>query len=82
MASVVEILDVEDEEPQEGTAIAYKKSNKCVVIKTTTRQTVYLPVVGLVDPLSLKPGDLVGVNKDSFVFPFFFLFLPSSCCSN
>ncbi|CAK9133614.1 unnamed protein product, partial [Ilex paraguariensis] len=25
------------------------------------------PVVGLVDPDKLKPGDLVGVNKDSYL---------------
>ena len=31
------------------------------------RQTIFLPVVGLVDPDSLKPGDLVGVNKDSYL---------------
>jgi 26S proteasome regulatory subunit T5 len=30
-------------------------------------QTIYLPVVGLVDPKTLKPGDLVGVNKDSYL---------------
>jgi len=28
-------------------------------------QTIFLPVVGLVDADQLKPGDLVGVNKDS-----------------
>lgn len=31
------------------------------------RQTVFLPVVGLVDVDTLKPGDLVGVNKDSYL---------------
>jgi hypothetical protein len=30
-------------------------------------QTIFLPVVGLVDPNKLKPGDLVGVNKDSYL---------------
>lgn len=30
-------------------------------------QTVFLPVVGLVDPKELKPADLVGVNKDSYL---------------
>jgi hypothetical protein len=33
------------------------------VLKTSTRQTIFLPVVGLVDAEALKPGDLVGVNK-------------------
>lgn len=43
------------------------KKGKCVVLKTSTRQTVFLPVAGLVDPATLKPGDLVGVNKDSYL---------------
>lgn len=30
-------------------------------------QTIFLPVVGLVDPAQLKPGDLIGVNKDSYL---------------
>ena len=38
-----------------------------MVLKTSTRQTVFLPVAGLVPPESLKPGDLVGVNKDSYL---------------
>lgn len=43
------------------------KKGKCVVLKTSTRQTVFLPVAGLVDPNNLKPADLVGVNKDSYL---------------
>jgi 26S proteasome regulatory subunit T5 len=35
------------------------------VIKTTSRQTVFLPIPGLIDTAELKPGDLVGVNKDT-----------------
>jgi 26S proteasome regulatory subunit T5 len=30
-------------------------------------QTIFLPVAGLVDPKDLSPGDLVGVNKDSYL---------------
>ena len=30
-------------------------------------QTVFLPVVGLVSPDTLRPSDLVGVNKDSYL---------------
>lgn len=44
-----------------------QRQGKCVVLKTSTRQTIFLPVVGLVDADSLKPGDLVGVNKDSYL---------------
>ena len=28
---------------------------------------MYLPVIGLVDPEDLKPGELIGVNKDSYL---------------
>jgi hypothetical protein len=38
-----------------------------VVLKTSTRQTIFLPIAGLVDAAALKPGDLVGVNKDSYL---------------
>ena len=44
-----------------------QRQGKCVVLKTSTRQTIFLPVVGLVDAETLKPGDLVGVNKDSYL---------------
>lgn len=40
---------------------------KSAVIKTSTRQTIFLPLIGLVDPNTLKPGDLIGVNKDSYL---------------
>lgn len=38
-----------------------------MVLKTSTRQTIFLPIAGLVDAEKLKPGDLVGVNKDSYL---------------
>lgn len=71
VANIVEVLelDAEEEEEEDG-AITYQESGKkgkCVVLKTSTRQTVFLPVAGLVDPDTLKPGDLVGVNKDSYL---------------
>ncbi|XP_038977280.1 26S proteasome regulatory subunit 6A homolog A-like [Phoenix dactylifera] len=60
--------------PEDGTEedgvnvdIDSQRKGKCVVLKTSTRQTIFLPVVGLVDPDKLKPGDLVGVNKDSYL---------------
>jgi 26S proteasome regulatory subunit T5 len=70
VANVVEILNLspEGEGEEMGDAMdTDAKATKAVVIKTSTRQTVFLPVVGLVDPNILKPGDLVGVNKDSFL---------------
>lgn len=38
-----------------------------MVVKTSTRNTIFLPVPGLVDSSELKPGELVGVNKDSYI---------------
>uniref|UniRef100_A0A6A7G8V6 26S protease regulatory subunit 6A homolog n=2 Tax=Hirondellea gigas TaxID=1518452 RepID=A0A6A7G8V6_9CRUS len=70
VANVVEISDLEDDEAEEdGAAVDEhaQKKGKCVVIKTTTRQTIFLPVVGLVPVEELTPGDLVGVNKDSYL---------------
>lgn len=43
------------------------RKGKCAVVKTSTRQTVFLPLIGLVPPEELKPADLVGVNKDSYL---------------
>ena len=80
IATVVEILDndqlksaggeeeEEEEETDEATGETVSTAgSKSAVIKTTTRQTVYLPVIGLVDADQLSPGDTVGVNKDSFL---------------
>mmetsp|Transcript_22292 Transcript_22292/g.26813 ORF Transcript_22292/g.26813 Transcript_22292/m.26813 type:complete len:427 (+) Transcript_22292:211-1491(+) len=71
VGNVVEILDInpEDDEEEEGANVDLdsQRKGKCVVLKTSTRQTIFLPVVGLVDADELKPGDLVGVNKDSYL---------------
>ncbi|KAM1038713.1 hypothetical protein ACFX13_034090 [Malus domestica] len=71
VGNIVEILEMnpEDEAEEDGANIDLdsQRKGKCVVLKTSTRQTIFLPVVGLVDPDTLKPGDLVGVNKDSYL---------------
>ncbi|KAF9144867.1 26S proteasome regulatory subunit 6A [Mortierella sp. GBA39] len=71
VGNVVELLDIdpEDEEDEDGAAMDLdaNRKGKCAVIKTSTRQTIFLPLIGLVDPATLKPGDLIGVNKDSFL---------------
>ncbi|KAH7832259.1 putative 26S protease regulatory subunit 6A [Monocercomonoides exilis] len=41
------------------------KPHKCAVVKSSQRQTFFLPEIGLVDPSELHPGDLVGTNKDT-----------------
>ncbi|KAI5450596.1 26S proteasome regulatory subunit 6A [Naganishia albida] len=68
VGNVVEILDM-DEEEEDGAVKNEQnaKKGKCAVIKTSSRQTVFLPMIGLVPAEELKPGDLIGVNKDSFL---------------
>ncbi|KZT18433.1 26S proteasome subunit P45 [Neolentinus lepideus HHB14362 ss-1] len=69
VGNVVEILDVDPEGQEEGSArdLDSMRKGKCAVIKTSTRQTVFLPLIGLVPAEKLRPGDLVGVNKDSYL---------------
>ncbi|KAL4911577.1 hypothetical protein BDW74DRAFT_165000 [Aspergillus multicolor] len=71
VGNVVELLDldVEAEAAEEGANIDLDATRvgKSAVIKTSTRQTIYLPLIGLVDHEKLKPGDLIGVNKDSYL---------------
>ncbi|EER09482.1 26S protease subunit regulatory subunit 6a, putative [Perkinsus marinus ATCC 50983] len=75
VGSVAEILPADEDEadlPEAGSAISTlqrkdKKEKKSMVVKTTTRQTIYLPIIGLVPVDELKPNDLVGLNKDSYL---------------
>merc|ERR1712044_145620 len=69
VANVIEILDVDPEElgvEEDGAHVDLdsQRKGKCAVIKTSTRQTYFLPIIGLVEPEDLKPGE-----------PVFFLFL-------
>ncbi|KAI1933565.1 26S proteasome regulatory subunit 6A [Ophidiomyces ophidiicola] len=71
VGNVVELLDldVEKEAAEEGANIDLDATRvgKSAVIKTSTRQTIFLPLIGVVDHEKLKPGDLIGVNKDSYL---------------
>jgi 26S proteasome regulatory subunit T5 len=69
VGNVVEILDIAEEDEEDGANVDLdsQRKGKAVVLKTSTRQTIFLPVIGLVDAEELKPGDLVGVNKDSYL---------------
>jgi len=71
VSNVIELLDVDPqdlgEEDGGNVDLDSQRKGKCAVVKTSTRQTYFLPVIGLVDPEDLKPGDLVGVNKDSYL---------------
>lgn len=67
--SPLQILDVDPDGEEEGAAqdLDSMRKGKCAVIKTSTRQTVFLPLIGLVPADKLRPGDLIGVNKDSYL---------------
>jgi 26S proteasome regulatory subunit T5 len=71
VSNVIELLDVDPQDmgEEDGAVVDLdaQRKGKCAVIKTSTRQTYFLPVIGLVDAEALKPGDLVGVNKDSYL---------------
>jgi 26S proteasome regulatory subunit T5 len=78
VANVGEILEPEedDEGDKDGSGFNVKKvsgeknekiKQKALVIKTTGRHTVYLPVPGLVEAEDLKPGELIACNKESFI---------------
>ncbi|CAD8111231.1 unnamed protein product [Paramecium sonneborni] len=71
VANIVEILDIEaedkDQQDQSVTDDYANISGKGVVIKSTTRQTIFLPVTGLLNASQLKPAELIGVNKDGYM---------------
>jgi Proteasomal ATPase OB C-terminal domain len=63
------ILNVDPEGQEDGANqdLDSMRKGKTAVIKTSTRQTVFLPLIGLVPPEKLEPQDLIGVNKDSYL---------------
>lgn len=70
VANVGEILDGEDDEADDTAGFKQdnvSKTKKACVIKTTGRQTIYLPVIGMLEPEDLKPGELIAVNKESYI---------------
>jgi len=75
VANVVEILEpdaedgMEEEEREDGetTDADANRKTRSAVVRTSTRQTIFLPIPGLVNPAELKPSDLVGTNKDSYL---------------
>ena len=69
VGNIVEILDIDEEDEEDGANVDLdsQRKGKAVVLKTSTRQTIFLPVIGLVPAEDLRPSDLVGVNKDSYL---------------
>jgi 26S proteasome regulatory subunit T5 len=71
VGNVIEVLALTDEpeEEEDGAAMDTDavRGGKSCVMKTSTRQTIFLPIPGLVPVDELTPGDLVGTNKDSYL---------------
>ena len=69
VANVVEIVDPYVDPNEDGGVQDLTLVPECkgVVVKTSTRQTVFLPIPGLIRAEEVKPGELVGVNKDSYI---------------
>ena len=72
VSTVSEIFDIEkDVQDDEGSGLkqneSQSKNRKGAIIKTSTRSTIFLPVIGFIEPEELKPLELVGVNKDTYL---------------
>ena len=71
VSTISEIFDLENMEQEEGSGLkqneSQKKLRKGAIIKTSTRSTIFLPVIGFLEPEELKPLELVGVNKDTYL---------------
>ncbi|KAL3102592.1 hypothetical protein niasHS_000920 [Heterodera schachtii] len=70
VANVVEILDLADDQAEgeeEGSSSDLDALQKRgAVIKISKGLVMFLPRIGLVGPDELKPGDLIGVNDDTY----------------
>ena len=71
ISTIAEIFDLEKMEQEQDSGLKQNanqnKPSKGVIIKTSTRQTMFLPVIGFLEPEELKPLELVGVNKDTYL---------------
>jgi len=72
VSNIGEILDLdEDDDENEGSGMnedkKTKNQGKALIIKTSMRHTIYIPCTGMLEPEEIKPGELVAVNKESFI---------------
>ena len=66
---MVEIVDPYVDTNEVGSAqdLSIVPECKGVVVKTSTRSTIFLPIPGLIRAEEVRPGELVGTNKDSYI---------------
>lgn len=70
VANVIEIVEPyvdPNEDDGANMDVSLNPEGKGAVVKTSTRQTVFLPIPGLVRAEEIRPAELVGVNKDSYI---------------
>lgn len=70
VANVIEIVEPyvdPNEDDGANVDVSLNPEGKGAVVKTSTRQTVFLPIPGLVRAEEIRPAELVGVNKDSYI---------------
>lgn len=71
ISTVAEIFPIEDTDESGGKNNKKEKTpgfqGKAVIVKTSTRSTIFLPIPGIIDVNEIRPMDLVGVNKDTFL---------------
>ena len=66
VANVIEIVEpYVDPNETDGATQDSSLTPECkgVVVKTSTRQTIFLPIPGLIRAEEVVPGELIGVNK-------------------
>lgn len=80
VATVGELVDPLEEEEGTGSGMGSgmnttnygkkeekKEKQKAVIVKVQGRQSFYMPTAGLLDWKDMKPGELIAVNKDSYI---------------
>ncbi len=71
ISSIAEIFPVEDTDESGGINNKKEKTpgfqGKAAIVKTSTRNTIFLPIPGIININDVRPMDLVGVNKDTYL---------------
>lgn len=69
ISRVAEIIDMPDDNANDAGIVnnLARSNNKSVIVKTSLRQTVYLPAVGIISSDDLQLSDRVGINKDTYL---------------
>lgn len=71
VSNISEILEMENDTEESDLTTAdrdeLKQEKKAIVIKTSMRYMIFLPVPGLIPTEELNVNDLVGVNKSNFL---------------